>query len=539
MGLLTTGDNMRDYLGGMTRDELERLALRLIDQGPEGLKIDFKRIVNLGTAAEKAEFAKDVSSIANADDESHLDDYGFIIVGAERGTVLGGATDFAHDKVDSYQARLTDVLREWLAPVPSFSLVAFQEPTKGPWGVIVIPPSTRQPHIMIRDAGDVAKHEWWVRINDTKGRAGALDYARILSKTASRAVRPLEFELQRLAVRMDLVEQGGVGLKDIATLLRSAPSEALQGSDAHTTAVSPAQQLRRHLMTPVHVAEDILVGEALRIAQVMNDESPENPWVFASTTPASMLDAIEYLERESQPLAEAMAVIAKYDDASSLTGPVIAAFEILAREPQPPHSGPHWVHATSLRLYPVALCLYTLALVGTQKRRGSLLRAVLSVRFVDRNSNEFPMLHAIRCLRTVNEVFKLALRQQYFEPIAERLSIVIPGWCAGLVPVHSGLTAFLQAEFVLGLAYLEVSRAIQNEAFPFPGKYFYAYEARRAIEGFLRKQPSWLKEVYGRSVEEVLKEFDLTAATVVDRQSFGSGGFVNGAAHAWASGKTA
>ena len=48
-----------DYLGGQTKAELEALLRRLIDQGPEGPKVDFKRTLNLSDRAAQAELAKD------------------------------------------------------------------------------------------------------------------------------------------------------------------------------------------------------------------------------------------------------------------------------------------------------------------------------------------------------------------------------------------------------------------------------------------------------------------------------------------------
>lgn len=141
---------MNDYFGGMSPKDLEDLARRLIEQGPEGHKVDFKVALNLSGNAEKAEFAKDVSSIANTDDEVHLDDFGYLIVGAKRNQLLGGVAELAGN-TDKLQADLTDVLKNFLLPVPSFSVVAFNDPTLGPWGVLVVQPSVRQPHIFIRD----------------------------------------------------------------------------------------------------------------------------------------------------------------------------------------------------------------------------------------------------------------------------------------------------------------------------------------------------------------------------------------------------
>jgi hypothetical protein len=193
--------------GELTREELEALARRLVERGPEGCKIDFKRSLDVTTGNGKAEFAKDVSSLANTDDEQHHDDWGIIVLGAERGQIVGGVADFAEDKIDGHQAHLSNVLSVLLAPVPRFLCVGFLDQAKGPWGLILIPPSVGQPHIFSRDTPDTKKHEWLVRVNDTTERAGALDYVRVQSKAVSRAVRPLEREIQRLNLQVEGLEQ--------------------------------------------------------------------------------------------------------------------------------------------------------------------------------------------------------------------------------------------------------------------------------------------------------------------------------------------
>ena len=111
---------MNDYFGGQSREQVEALLRRLIEQGAEGPKVDFKKEFNLASKAEQAELVKDLSSIANTDDEAHLDDFGYIILGAERGALVGGVAELAGD-IDKLQSRITDLTKGYLAPAPQFS----------------------------------------------------------------------------------------------------------------------------------------------------------------------------------------------------------------------------------------------------------------------------------------------------------------------------------------------------------------------------------------------------------------------------------
>lgn len=518
-----------DYLGGQSREQLEALLRRLVTEGPEGTKVDFKRALAITDKAAQAELAKDISSIANSDDEVHLDDFGYLILGAERGSVLGGVTELSGD-MDKLQARITDVIKNFTGPVPQFSLHAFEDPKVGWWGALVIPPSARQPHMFVRDgAGDVVKHEWWVRVNDTKERAGPQDFARILSKAARREVRPLEREVQRLAL---LVEQQR-GAPDMATLV-----EALRGSSSSSStrstagdAESLAGSVRELLVRGSHAVEDTLVAEALRLAEVMAETSERNPWVFERRSPAQLRDILDYLEEQSFPLADAMATVARYDREGLLHDAVCRALNVIAREPQA--VGVHYRYAPQFRLYPLVLCLYFIVIVAVNERRTELLKRVfgLSMEREERDGVE-PIVVSFRRIRAASDLFKAALEKDYFEPVAVRVREVALPRLAGLLAGTQSADAFFVAEFVIGLAFLKVSGSFYHGSLPLPGCYTYESAAQRAIRRFLQRRPAWLETSVGGPLEKLLEEFDQTAAKVVQQPSW-SDGFVSGAASAY------
>lgn len=107
---------------GQTRDELEALLRRIILQRAEGPKVDFKRELTIADKAGQAELAKDLSSIANTDDDVHYDDVGYVILGASPGSLTGSVTTLAGD-IDGLQARLTEVMGGFLAPALTISTI--------------------------------------------------------------------------------------------------------------------------------------------------------------------------------------------------------------------------------------------------------------------------------------------------------------------------------------------------------------------------------------------------------------------------------
>jgi hypothetical protein len=517
---------VNDYLGGQSRQELEALLRRLVTQGTEGPKVDFKKALNLKEKSALAELAKDLSSIANTDDEGRLDDFGYIILGAEIGTLVGGVAELAGD-TDKLQAQVTDVIKAYVCPVPQFSICAFDDATLGRWGAIVIAPSARQPHIFVRDgAGDVVKHEWWVRVNDTKDRAGPHDYARFLAKAVRREVRPLELEVQRLALKID--QRSAPDMVALVEALRATPNGS-EGKEAATTDLGST--VRRLLLRGNAAVEDALVAEALRVAETMAETSDRNPWDLSRATPAQLRDALSYMEERTFPLAEALATAARYDSEGVLIDAVCRSLTVIANEPQP--LGAHSRYIAQFRLYPLVLCLYAVTAVAANERRGALLKAVFSVSLRREGRDRVdPVIVSFRSIKASLEVFAKALEKCYVEPIAVRVREVLMPRLSGLLVGTSSKDAFFVAEFVLGLAFLTVSSGMHHGKIPLPGIYLYESEAQRPLKIFLKQRPDWLEELLGEPLYAVLPEFDRTASTVVSQGGWPDG-FVSGAMEAY------
>ncbi|MBI4703948.1 MAG: ATP-binding protein [Deltaproteobacteria bacterium] len=275
--------SVETYLG-CTPAELEARARKLITEGVEGPKLDFKEKFPLRTAEEKTELAKDVSAIANTDDE-RLGDVGYVILGAKRGQLVGGIDSWKGTTADHFSAHLTDVLKERLAPVPQIHFIPFEDPAKGAWGVIVIPSSTQQPHVITRDfPGKASKGDCFVRINDTTHRAGAADHARFRSKGPPdpprrnhvwAAVASLAVVVAIVAATISQgptdrrlpVAQGSGSARDTAANPLSVPTA--QGNDASAPGSTTPVPASRLPSPPVFVSggADIVVSDHALLAE--------------------------------------------------------------------------------------------------------------------------------------------------------------------------------------------------------------------------------------------------------------------------------
>lgn len=518
---------MSDYFGGQTPQELEELLRRLVTQGAEGPKVDFKKMLSMVDKAAQAELAKDISSIANTDDESHLDDFGYIILGAERGQLTGGVAELEGD-VDKLQAHITDLIKGFIGPVPQFTISAFEDPSVGRWGVIVIPPSARQPHLFVRDGLGVFKHEWWVRVNDTKERAAGQDYGRIMAKATRREIRPLELEVQRLSLRLDNLATPDLG--SLVEALRGSPKE---DKEAHRSdGRDLVTVVRSFLVRGSASVEDQLVTEALKIAEMMSENSSQNPWHFTSMDAEDVRALLSYYEEKTFPFAEALATIARYDTSGQLSATVCRSLRVIAGEPEP--SGTYYSAIEQFRIYPLVLCLYAITLVAVREERGELLRSVFGLRLRRRNGSD-PIVAAVRRIRAASDVFKAASETDWLEPIAVRVREVLVPRLTGLLAGAASKDAFYIAEFVLGLAFLQTNLSAQQGGVPLPGVYFYEGAAQRVLADFLGQRPAWLSEVLGESLDTLLLRFDQSAVSMAQQRGFADG-FLRGAVAAYQAG---
>lgn len=520
---------MSDYFGGQTRDELEAVLRRLIEHGAEGPKVDFKRTISFADKSTHAEFAKDLSSIANTDDDQHFGDSGYIILGAERGKLVGAVAELNGD-LDKLQSRVTDIVKGYLAPVPTFTIVAFDDAELGRWGAIVIPPSSRQPHLFVRDgAGDVVKHEWWVRVNDSKDRAGVQDYARILGKAVSHAMRPFERELQRISL---MVEQhpGAVIPASIMHALQHQAS-APQATRASIPTGDAVASVRALLLQGPAIVEDSLVAEALRVAVVMAENTPQNPFLLSDKSEKELSEIISYLEDQTFPLAEALATAARYDRNGELTPAICRALRIIAEEPRP--SEAHWSELAQFRTYPLALCLYALIMVAVNEERASLIQSVLRLKFrTGYDAESLPIVAAIMRSFESYSAFKLASGKEQFVPVAVRVREHFAPRFTTLLAGTPAADAFALGEFVLALAFLDVSDTFHSRKMPLPGAYLYESSSGRTIRTFLRERPEWLGSALGSPLDKLLTAFDETVEQVTIRSAW-SFGFVGGAMDAY------
>lgn len=521
--------NDKPYIPWSTPD-LEALVREMIARSVEGPKVDRKQSLALTTAAEQVEFAKDVSAIANTDDDAYRD-HGFIILGVNKAGVLcGGITILDASTIDNTRAALVDIIKKYIAPVPKFFAYGFNDPQSGPWGVIVIPPSNRQAHIFIKEFSPrPTPGEWFVRVGEVTVKARPEDFVRVFENATRRAVDPLREELRELKL-------------EVRTLRSSLPfslprlSEtqfALVSDQSHVPPPTPrttSEVIEHELASPASRIETEILSESLRLASALHKEDSSIPWFFHSSSEDSFKQIIENIESGTRELVRTYGMLARLDTAYRYVDAASQGLIPLTEQKYP--SGPFNQSAVNLRLYPVALLLLSTMTVAVSTRNATLPRALLDVPLILGLNREWiePLAAVFSHVYGASDIFEVAQGREYKYPIANRMRDVVPAWLGDLVRGTSPVDCFYIAEFLLYLACLDAG------ALPVPGNFMSHAEAHLPVSLFLRRKPEWIRFLFRTELEKLLATFDESMKSQNNLYGFMDRGFKGNTVLAWDTG---
>jgi len=158
----------------MSVHPLWRRVKRYVLTGRETPKVDLKRTIDLSTRPQKAEFAKDVTAIANTPGGD-----GFLIIGVadakERSS--NNPNDYvigfqAPEGPDALYRQMIDALVQFCAPIPTIEYNEIQHPDTGRHiGIVTIRCSSKRPHSFIKSSGEIEQHDVYIRRGTATYRA--------------------------------------------------------------------------------------------------------------------------------------------------------------------------------------------------------------------------------------------------------------------------------------------------------------------------------------------------------------------------------
>jgi len=165
---------------------LWRRIKRYVVLGRETPKVDLKLTLDLSGKGDKAEFAKDVTAIANTPGGD-----GFIILGVQDMKERQG--DDPNNYIPGFQAvngpdafhiQMVDALTQFCNRVPTVEYDEVCHPECGrSIGVVTIRRSIKRPHSLIRGSGDIEPHRIWIRRGTASYYASVAEIEDMMGKT--------------------------------------------------------------------------------------------------------------------------------------------------------------------------------------------------------------------------------------------------------------------------------------------------------------------------------------------------------------------
>lgn len=136
-----------------------------VKSGREDLKIDLKEEITLDGKNDKAEFAKDVSAIANTSGGT-----GYMVIGVidPRHRKSNSPEDyikgFYHHNIDSFEQQMQQALSNYVEPPPIFEFQTIIHPEVNRiLGIVIIPGSSHRPHVFVRGSAKIEPGDIFVR----------------------------------------------------------------------------------------------------------------------------------------------------------------------------------------------------------------------------------------------------------------------------------------------------------------------------------------------------------------------------------------
>jgi len=193
----------------MNAQEKRRLLKAIRENSRESNRLEFKLRIDLTTPNGKAEFVRDILSLANSEGEIPREP-GYFVLGFKNGQI----SDVAGENYDG--ATFRDILHAYIAPDLQVHYEELLPETCKRVGVLEITPDHQELYVVRKDfssADDrklLVAGQAWGRLKDQKVRLDGEDIAgrvRLIGEhTASRAIVPLR---QRLTELEDLLRRSG------------------------------------------------------------------------------------------------------------------------------------------------------------------------------------------------------------------------------------------------------------------------------------------------------------------------------------------
>jgi hypothetical protein len=183
---------------------------------------------------------------------------------------------------------------------------------------------------------------------------------------------------------------------------------------------------------------------------------------------------------------------------------IVRSLTILAQDPL--QSSIYILGIPEIRLYPLAIIIYTIYIIGTERKSTQLLQQITKIPFRSQRSElqnqNLPGILWCMYNHSNTESFFRTVEPSHVVPITKTIKDILLNWLEKYLTFLKD--SYYCGEFILGLTLLE-----SNKDFIFPALYLYLPESKNVLQNFMTNK-RWLKELFP-DIEDRLQHFDVVS----------------------------
>lgn len=275
------------------------------------------------------------------------------------------------------------------------------------------------------------------------------------------------------------------------------------------------QELRNALHEPDRYyrdIEDLFVTEAKQVISTVQN----SPLHISDLTPSLSDKLKEYLQLmidASEKLVRISAELIKSDRQGRFNDIITRVFNLLTQDTIQYQGGyiSYTPGVPGVRLYPLALMIYNLYIIGVNCKSTNLLKSIAKIRFRSKsselNNQRLPGILWQMYYRIETSNFFKIIEPNVYYPIPASIENNLSNWLKGYVDFP--IDAYYCGEFILGLTMLD-----SNNEYLFPSRYLFMSSSKDVLQNFIMTEKRWLQELFPDDIESRLQTFDQLSSKV-------------------------
>jgi hypothetical protein len=166
----------------------------------------------------------------------------------------------------------------------------------------------------------------------------------------------------------------------------------------------------------------------------------------------------------------------------------------------------------AIRYYPLVFSLYIIFIIGTFKRRTSLLKRISELYF---SSEKIHISYSLFIIQNASKIFQTQHEEYptttWCAPIGSYIKILFD---QKINPYIDDYFFNLNTYFYIGEFLLSLLPLVVNVPFPAIGEYLFTMTSVPVIQEFLFKEKEWLQKIFNKNLKTILQKFDETVKDI-------------------------